>query len=172
MQKAGINGLVIRGDRDHGNLVFTKDAGGDCYAGDGNGNVVSSCKEGGGARIFTGFIDDANNMDKMPEGGKLSSPGLLCMMTRNMLLGGYIGSMDGDGTIRVGIYGKNGHIPCPMRISNMAMILGYGPFNPSGIALKDVGYTITAGAIGKGLDDWYGINDLSKLFKPYEYGNQ
>lgn len=172
MQEVEMNGLVIREYRDHGNLIFTKDAEGSYYAGDNNGNVVFSYKKGKGVRVFVDLIDDTNNMSKMPEGEKLFSPELLCMMVRNMLLGEYISNMDNVDEIKVNVHGKKDHVSCFMFIRNMNIVLEYGPFKPLDIPLSDTGYIITTEAIDKNLYDWYGIENLPEIFKPYEYDNQ
>lgn len=172
MQEVEMNGLVIREDRDHGNLIFTKDAEGNYYAGDNNGNIVFSYKKGEGVRVFINLIDDANNMGRMPEGEKLFSPELLCMMVRNMLLSEYISSMKDVDEIKVNVYGKKDHVSCFMFIKNMNIILEYGPFKPIDIPLSDTGYIISTCDIDKSLRDWYGIDNLPETLKPYEYDNQ
>ena len=164
-----MNGLVIREYRDHGNLIFTKDAGGDYYAGDDNGNVVFSYRKGKGVKVFAGFIDDANNMSKIPEGEKLFSPELLCIMIRNMLLNEYISSMKDMDEISVNVYGKKDHVPCFMFIRNMKIVLEYGPFKPIDIPLSDTGYVISTSNIDENLRNWYGIENLPETLKPYEY---
>lgn len=167
-----MNGLVIREYRDHGNLIFTKDAKGNYYAGDNNGNVVFSYKKGEGVRVFVSLIDDANNMSKMPEGEKLFSPELLCMMVRNMLLSEYISNIKSVDKISVNVYGKKDHVSCFMLIKNMNIVLEYGPFKPLNIPLSDTGYIITTGRIDENLRKWYGIDNLPKTFGPYEYDEQ
>lgn len=167
-----MNGLVIREYRNHGNLIFTKDAEGGYYAGDNNGNVVFSYRKGKGVKVFAGFIDDANNMGKMPEGEKLFSPELLCIMIRNMLLMEYVGNMGNADSIKVNVYGKKDHVTCFMSAKNMKIVLEYGPFKPLDIPINDTGYIITTEAIDKNLYSWYGIDNLPKIFKPYEYDGQ
>lgn len=167
-----MNGLVIREYRDHGNLIFTKDAEGNYYAGDDNGNVVFSYRKGKGVRVFVDLIDDANNMRKMPEGEKLFSPELLCIMIRNMLLNEYISSMKDMDEISVNVHGKKDHVSCFMFVRNMKIVLSYGPFKPIDISLSDTGYIITTNNIDKNLCNWYGIENLPETLKPYEYDNQ
>lgn len=167
-----MNGLVIREYRDHGNLIFTKDAEGDYYAGDNNGNVVFSYRKGEGVKVFMDLIDNADSMKRMPEGERLFSPELLCIMVRNMLLGEYISSMNDVDGIKVNVYGKEDHVPCFMFVKNMNIVLKYGPFKPLYIPLGDTGHIITTEAMDKNLYSWYGIGNLSKIFKSYEYGEQ